>query len=151
MDIDLSDLRKQTLLYVKMLEDLPARSHSWEITTHLQQIIKDTLAIIPFIESMRSESFRDRHWKQLLRLAGMIICTYNGSYEGFNWGLRSRCAACQCHKPQSNHASRNAGIKDTTRSVDYSVHCWCCAEGYIPWGLSAFVVLYVLKCLTLTS
>ena len=59
------------IFITRLMEQLPSRALPWEITTHLQQIVKDTLATIPIIESMKQESFRERHWKQLLRLAGV--------------------------------------------------------------------------------
>jgi hypothetical protein len=58
--------------HLSQLDQLNARAQPWEVTQQLKQSVRDILATIPFLESMTADSFRERHWKQLLRLAGMF-------------------------------------------------------------------------------
>ena len=76
VEISLFDLRKAMQQHLAQLDQLPPRAQPWEVTVQLKQSVRDVLATIPFLESMTADSFRERHWKQLLRLAGMDISCF---------------------------------------------------------------------------
>ena len=68
---DLEDVNKSLLKYLRKMSNETPVVKGWVVYRSIEDAIKNMSVVLPLVNSLHSESMRDRHWKSLAKVCGV--------------------------------------------------------------------------------
>jgi dynein heavy chain len=72
-EIRTDDLMEETKKIQNQLKRYPKKARDWGVFKTLENVVKNMAICLPLVHDLHSQAMRDRHWKSLMVLTGVVI------------------------------------------------------------------------------
>jgi dynein heavy chain len=72
-DIKTDDLMDEAKRLANLLKKQPRKTHGWSVFKTLDGNVKNLSTTLPLVHDLHSPAMRERHWKQLMAITGVVI------------------------------------------------------------------------------
>eukprot|EP01042_Synura_sphagnicola_P022744 gene22744-28985_t len=72
-EIHTDDLMEETKKIQNQLKRYPKKARDWGVFKTLENVVKNMAICLPLVHDLHSQAMRDRHWKSLMVLTGVVI------------------------------------------------------------------------------